>query len=281
MELTIYRYLLSFALICTPALFGAAQSSEPLIATNISHIPSLQELATRALTKHKTPKLSPQVGSSTALVTVKPQSLKQTITRSLKPFLSSSGIEQISNTIIENPVTFENVNGDYIMSIIDELPLTSPPLTPATIETLKKRLYTQLARALAADCFISRGLQHFSDLPPYLRQHFTGVSIQELLDHNVPLNIYTDSNGQVSLDLRLRSIDDLTGLNKIPGSEHLQWLNLRNNYIEHIALGTFAGFTALQEVWLLNNPIAPEERARIEAEIRAVTGRDDIIVRWQ
>lgn len=344
MKLTIYRYLFSFALVCAPALFGAT-TSDSIPSEQYQHvlqqdnipatiatktIPTLQELALRSFIKDITTKrplttplsMTTQLPTSTTSLSThrKPITL-QTLQIQAKKWAQNFLEQQTINPIPTS--TTEVQTADDLRAIIASLNLTDTlretrmPSIKSTADNIlyarvEDELFNHLASILAKDYFLK--LSPTKDgrkpglLPDWLREYFTGVSIQDLLDYNdidfTDEGIYVNDWIDRYLWLDNLYINDLTGLDNTPATAHnLHSLRLTSNLITTIESNTFAKFqnittinlgnnnitiiephafniSGLHRVFLYNNPIAkdPKERTRIEEEVRTATNGNGQVI---
>lgn len=94
------------------------------------------------------------------------------------------------------------------------------------------------------------------NLPDLLRNDFKGVSIQDYLNKGVQFDIETNpSNFSTYLDLSGRSINDLSGIEDIPGIATVNDLLLNNNLLVELPINAFQSLTHLKKLWLDGNPL--------------------------
>ena len=105
--------------------------------------------------------------------------------------------------------------------------------------------------------FLCKGRASF--LPKWLKPYFNGVSVQDLLDNNLCPEIDSFSNLR-SLELPYKNLHSLNGLQKVPGIETVQKLDVSNNKLTALpeAIGSLV---ALKQLRLERNCLAclPEE----------------------
>lgn len=146
---------------------------------------------------------------------------------------------------------------------------TDEPL-PTNIQT---SLYSGIAQQIAHDIYLRLRQENqlspqdaYAQLSPFLREHFKGVSVQDLLDYALEdsftfkyIESATDTLDNIFnvRDVRLTNIhiNDLRHIDKIPSIRQVKRLFLNNNYINVIHPETFAHLTQLQELYLHDNPI--------------------------
>lgn len=290
-------YLFSFLMLCMPALFGAASSSStpPEQYEQVQQsIPSLQELALRKITTIVPLKKTESTRTP----------LKSAIVSTFTTFLPATlkpGVEKAADDFMHQMVVPENLQPEDLRALIatlglteDQLHITVPSSTSTpnntVYATLEDELFNRLAHIIAKDYFLKSPPQTVGhsgffkgrdpqSLPAWLREHFTAVSIQDLLDYKIDYKLYI-MFALWGFSFNNMYINDLAGFENIPGIATTPRLFLQGNQITTIKPGTFANLPQLKELWLHNNPIAenPEERARIEEEVRIATNGQGLVI---
>jgi hypothetical protein len=328
-------YLLSLVLLCTTTLFGAATSGaipSGSIAQQPEPIPSLHELVLRAITKDITTKkpitssayhikkfLIPSVPLSMQHEPITIQSLQMQAQKLAENFLATPALN----------VAPARTTVTTVQSADDLKTIIASAFSPEQFKKLQdyglyEIIFNRLANILAKDYFLKlspkKEWRKPELLPEWLREHFTGVSIQDLLDYNdidfSDEQIFVNDEIDQYLWLDNMYINDLIGLDKTPAiNDYLHSLRFGSNLITTIKSNAFAKFQGVNEivldynnitviephafdilrlskalnpkVYLHNNPIAndPKERARVEEEVRIATnGRGRVIwdeSRWK
>ncbi len=70
-------------------------------------------------------------------------------------------------------------------------------------------------------------------VPPIVEKHFKGVSIQDLIDHNLLPKVTVQGNMRI-LDLQDERINSLEGYKNVPGIEQVHKINVSKNLIKQL-----------------------------------------------
>lgn len=283
-------YLFNILLLCMPTLFGAAidgSTSQEMEAVSGNHV----TLQTKDGGNENIPLLAARTYSGllkdlTAQYKSEPIKIKladayskttlQTITNLIRSRSRYTTAEQLYNNQLKDlPATtvdsiFELIKlsdyldlDDVIMGALGQL-LKRDHKFDATIRDFLHGLAAQTEKIIAAQMINPYFLKLSTKkenrkpelLPHWLREHFTGVSIQNLLDYGVELPIAKNGTW---LDLSEMYINNLTGLKNIPHIENIELLTLLRNLITAIEPGVFASLPQLQELYLTTNRITTIE----------------------
>lgn len=270
MKLIIYKYyLLSFLVLCNATLFGAASSSTDYQGQQPAapgHIPPLYELSMQAVIDEMLKEEAIPIASSSSQE-APPKSLFRRALRNLRKKLTRSKktsalapIESLVN--IDSPERLNEIINSLGLSDdqlnIKVLSRKSTPDTNVYI-TLKEELLNRFASLIAKDHFLAlaeQGKKLYPTLiPAWLQPHFTGVSIQNLLDYNIHNHPEFKFIQGTVLNLRLRQINDITGIKNIPGIQNVTNIHLSMNLIRTITSNDFEQLQRLQSISLNNNRI--------------------------
>jgi hypothetical protein len=135
---------------------------------------------------------------------------------------------------------------------IAQLPTTKKLSVNALITKMLKKKNNNIQQ-ISKEYFLSERKKNsdfqVQDLPMQLQKAFKGVSIHDLITHElIP-------EGTHSLDLSSLYIHDLSGLSTLKNVQDIEELSLLDNRISAIHRQDFAGFENLKELILTNNHI--------------------------
>lgn len=137
-----------------------------------------------------------------------------------------------------------------------------------------RKLYEKIANpqaeaAKTAFLRLPRGSRNPENLPHFLFPHFTGVSVQDLINtRNLPALGFSQENstdrGSFVLDLSNKYINDASGLENLPNKEGIHGLRLNGNRLTSFDFGLLDGFTNIRLLNLTGNPLSTETLAELE-----------------
>ena len=148
-------------------------------------------------------------------------------------FFDYMGINDLSNVLTE---------------VAQECYLYTLPKAETTLAEKLKGLYSPDKKAARAHATLTL-------MPGWLRLYFLGVSVQDLIDHKALPKVKTSSKPITTLHLWKLRINDLTGIQNIPGIDEVVFLSVTSNLITAIPSETFSGLNNLAYLFLASNGI--------------------------